>query len=61
MDVGRLAEPRISRVLLCSILYAFASASNIVFYIQYGISILIFNMVSEPPSYGHGFLSLRYI
>ena len=27
MSVGRLAEPRNSRVLLCSILYAFASAS----------------------------------
>ena len=27
MDVGHLAEPRISRVLLCSILYAFASTS----------------------------------
>ena len=27
MDVGRLAEPRISRVLLYSIPYAFASAS----------------------------------
>ena len=27
MDVGRLAEPRNPRVLLCSILYASASAS----------------------------------
>ena len=27
MDVGRLAEPRISHVLLCFILYTFASAS----------------------------------
>ena len=27
MDIGRLAKPRISRVLLCSILYTFASAS----------------------------------
>ena len=27
MDVGCLAEPRNLRVLLCSILYAFASAS----------------------------------
>ena len=27
MDVGRLAESRNSRVLLCSILYAFASTS----------------------------------
>ena len=31
MDVSRLAEPRISRVLLCSILYAFASASILVY------------------------------
>ena len=27
MDVSRLTKPRISRVLLCSILYTFASAS----------------------------------
>ena len=27
MDVGRYAEPRNPRVLLCFILYAFASAS----------------------------------
>ena len=37
MDVCRLAEPRNSRVLLCSILYAFASASilALIHYIEY--------------------------
>ena len=32
MDVGRLAEPRISRVLLCSILYTFVFASILAYY-----------------------------
>ena len=37
MDVGYLAEPRNPRVLLCSILYAFASASilALIHYVEY--------------------------
>ena len=49
-NVGRQTEPRNPRVLLCSYQH-----------IQLGVSMLIFNMVSELPSCGHGFLSLRYI
>ena len=49
-NVGRQTEPCNPRVLLCSYQH-----------IQHGVSMLIFNMVSELPSCGHGFLSLRYI
>ena len=48
-------------ILVCyCILYFILSLPHPYQHIQHGISILIFNMVSEQPSCGHGFLSLWY-
>ena len=50
----------ISLVCYC-VLYFILSLPHLYQHIQHGVSMLIFNMVSELPSCGHGFLSLRYI
>ena len=48
--------------LVCyCVLYFMLSLPHLYQHIQHGVSMLIFNMVSELPSCGHGFLSLRYI
>ena len=50
----------ISLVCYC-VLYFMLSLPHLYQHIQHGVSMLIFNMVSELPSCGHDFLPLRYI